>query len=287
MPRRINGYSSRWQVAGGNIFLQPATCYLQPVNFGKMNITATRVPLDSILFLRALFLNEINAQVRYNACHERGWSDSYIIKDQDQIIGYGSVKGNENREARDTVFEFYIIPTFRHLSNRAFAALLNSSRALFIECQSNDSLLSSMLYQFAENINAPVVLFEDNIATQLAPAEVSFRAREQEDIIFEHQFEPVGNCVLEKNKEVVATGGFFLHYNFPYADLFMEVKENYRKMGLGSFLVQELKKQCYLSGRVPAARCNAENSASRACLEKAGFRIAGHLLLGTVDLSQR
>jgi GNAT superfamily N-acetyltransferase len=248
-----------------------------------MNITATRVPLDNILFLRALFLNEINAQVRYNACHERGWSDSYIIKDQDQIIGYGSVKGNENREARDTVFEFYIIPTFRHLTTRAFNVLLNSSRGVYIECQSNDSLLTSMLHQFAQNINAPVVLFEDHIATQLAPGEVIFRVRAQEDHIFEHHTEPVGNWVLEKNKDVVATGGFLLHYNFPYADLFMEVEENHRKQGLGSYLVQELKKQCYLSGRVPAARCNAENTASRACLEKAGFLIAGYLLLGKIN----
>ena len=50
---------------------------------------------------------------------------------------------------------------------------------------------------------------------------------------------------LELNKEVVATGGFPLHYNIPFADLYMEVRKNCRKKGFGSFLIQELKKQCY------------------------------------------
>ena len=38
--------------------------------------------------------------------------------------------------------------------------------------------------------------------------------------------------------------------------MFMEVKEEHRGKGYGVFVVQELKKQAYLKGRVPAARCN-------------------------------
>ena len=85
------------------------------------------------------------------------------------------------------------------------------------------------------------------------------------------------------NNEVVATGGFLLHYNFPFADLYMEVRENDRRKGLGSYLIQELKTQCYLAGRIPAARCNINNVASKITLLKAGFQIAGFMLLGTVN----
>lgn len=90
--------------------------------------------------------------------------------------------------------------------------------------------------------------------------------------------------VLEINKQVVATGGFLLHYNMPFADLYMEVEESYRKKGLGSFLIQELKRQCYLAGRVPAARTGLDNIASQATLTKAGLKIAGFMLLGHVTL---
>ncbi len=84
----------------------------------------------------------------------------------------------------------------------------------------------------------------------------------------------------------MATGGFFLHYNMPFADLYMEVKEDCRKKGLGSFLIQELKKQCYLTGRVPAARTGMENVASKATLIKAGLKIAGFILLGELKMQR-
>src|SRR5262245_20374521 len=101
--------------------------------------------LKEILQLRNLFLQEHNFQIRYNACHERGWSDSYIISANNENIGYGSVKGNNDHHDRDTIFEFYILPPFRNLSSIAFQELLNSSKTIFIECQSNDLLLTAML----------------------------------------------------------------------------------------------------------------------------------------------
>ena len=48
-------------------------------------------------------------------------------------------------------------------------------------------------------------------------------------------------------------------------------------------IVQELKKEAYHIGRVPAARCNVKNYISRLTLMKAGLRPCGFLLLGTVN----
>jgi GNAT superfamily N-acetyltransferase len=247
-----------------------------------MKIEATKTTLKEILSLRNLFLQECNFQIRYNASHERGRTDSFLITAESTPIGYGSTKGNENPAERNTVFEFYIVPSFRRLSSGAFAKLLSISKASFIECQSNDTLLTSMLYEFGQNINANVFLFKDQTATSLHLNNVKFRKRDDDDIIFEHKLEPEGDYVLESNGEIVATGGFLLHYNLPFADLYMEVREDCRQQGLGSFLLQEVKKQCYLSGRVPAARCDIENIASRATLQKAGLTVAGFLLSGAV-----
>ncbi len=182
-----------------------------------MNFKAHKTELQAILPLRNLFLQETNFQIRYNACHERGWTASYLLTSDEVEIGYGSIKGQEIAD-RDTIFEFYLIPPFRKFSSLVFPELIAASGARFIECQSNDVLLTSMLFEFAQNINSDVVLF----------------------------------------------------------------KENFRRKGLGSFILQELKKACYLSGRVPAARTSIQNKASRAALLKAGLRICGFMLKGDI-----
>jgi RimJ/RimL family protein N-acetyltransferase len=81
---------------------------------------------------------------------------------------------------------------------------------------------------------------------------------------------------------VVATGGFLSHYNPPYGDIYMEVAEPFRRMGFGSYLIQELKRVCCEAGKKPAARCNPDNLASRRALEKAGLLPCGHFLVGEV-----
>jgi GNAT superfamily N-acetyltransferase len=60
------------------------------------------------------------------------------------------------------------------------------------------------------------------------------------------------------------------------------VREDRRRRGIGSLLIQEAKKACYLAGRIPASRCDFTNAASRATLTKAGMRICGQVLKGRV-----
>ena len=115
--------------------------------------------------------------------------------------------------------------------------LLRSSKAAFIECQTNDILLTSLLYQYGQNVKSNVILFEENFTTDLKQNTVLFRKRNDSDVLFKHHSEPVGDYVLETDGHIVATGGFLLHYNMPFADLYMEVEERYRKKGFGSFLI--------------------------------------------------
>ena len=64
--------------------------------------------------------------------------------------------------------------------------------------------------------------------------------------------------VVEADGSVVTTGGAYYHYNPPYGDIFMEVSEPARRQGFGSYLVQEVKRVCYETGKKPAARCAPE-----------------------------
>ncbi|HEV7521516.1 MAG TPA: GNAT family N-acetyltransferase, partial [Candidatus Angelobacter sp.] len=217
----------------------------------------------------------------YNACHERGWTDSYLLKIDDINVGYGAIKGQEIK-GRDTIFELYVIPPYKKFAGPLFRELISSSGARYIECQSNDLWLSAMLYEFSRDIRSDVVLFEWHSVTEFKIPDAMARPRRADDPIFEHTVEPLGDYVLEVKGEIVATGGFMLHYNVPFADLYMEVRPDCRRHGYATFILQALQKECYLAGRVPAARCPIENIASRAALTKAGLRVCGFMQLGNI-----
>lgn len=247
-----------------------------------MDVHITKASLNEILPLRALFLQENNFQIRYNACHERGWSDSYLIRADGINIGYGSVKGKDDLALRDAIFEFYLLPAWRNNTNLIFQQLIEASQAIFVECQSNCALITSMLYESTANISSDVILFEDGPVTTLNIPGAVFREWLEGDSLFEHKSEPEGSHVIEVNSAIIATGGFLLHYNKPFADLYMEVRQDQRRKGYGSFLIQEVKKACYEAGRVPAARCDISNKASKATLLRGGLKIAGYMLSGEI-----
>jgi GNAT superfamily N-acetyltransferase len=245
-----------------------------------VTIRATKTALQAILPLRAVFLQETNVQIRYNASHERGWTDSWLLTISGVEVGYGAIKGLNNIRARDSIFEFFVGPPFRKHASALFRELLAASGVAYIECQSNDWLLTACLFEHARNIEANVVLFEDHGITEHIVPGAAVRRRHDADRIFPHTGEPVGDYVVVFDDEVVATGGFLCHYNVPFADLYMEVRADRRRRGFGTLVLQEVKNACYLAGRVPAARCDLKNTASRATLNKAGMRVCGFMLIG-------
>jgi len=243
-----------------------------------MDIKVIPVALADIQPLRSLFLHESNFQFIYDKCHLYDWADTYLFLVNGQKVGYGAVWGQSKREDRDAIFEFYILPPFRAKANYIFPELKAVCGATFIECQSNDALLTAMLYEYAHSINAEAILFEEHYTTQLQVPGVVFGKKRLED---PNRYN-VGNYTLEIDGEEVAEGGLMLNYNLPYADIYMSVKEGMRQKGLGSLIVQELKKEAYLQGRVPAARCNIKNQASKATLLKAGLKCCGFVLKGSL-----
>jgi GNAT superfamily N-acetyltransferase len=237
-----------------------------------------KTQLNQVSDLRALFLKEGGFQFIHNKCHAYGWADVYLITDRGVSIGYSSVWGKDNRQDRDTIFEFYLIPDYRKYTSSIFSHVTKVSGVPFIECQTNDSLLAAMTFTHASDIHAQSVLFEDDSETNFRINGITFN---KQPYTTNHP-DDRGGYVLDKDGEVMATGGFLVNYNHPYADIYMDVKEPFRQRGLGSLMVQELKKEIYKTGFVPAARCNVKNHASRATILKAGFRVCGYLLEGKI-----
>lgn len=236
-----------------------------------MRIAARPVGVEEIALWRDLYRQEMNCQIVHDNMHaRRGWTEEFLLEIDDAAVGYGSILIAGPWTGTRTLFEFFVAPPWRMRVFDLFDALRDACHADGMEVQSNDALITVMLHVFAREIRSDSVIFEDRMTTALAVDGVTLVQRG----------EPDNDWALELDGEAAATGGILYHYNRPYGDIYMEVKEPFRRRGLGSYLVQELKRICYERGSVPGARCNPENVASRRTLQKAGFVPFAHILIG-------
>jgi GNAT superfamily N-acetyltransferase len=256
---------------------------VEPSREDPVKIVVSPVPLEEILPLRVLYRREMDCQIVHDSLPGRGFGDLYLIRADGRVAGYGFVMGDRG-EPRDNIREFFVLPAHRGSALRLFRELVAVSQARTVQAQTNDILLALMLYDCTTRITSDTILFHDALTTSLSFPGVTTRKVEEVDkaLIFEHKVEPVGDWVIEEDGEVVATGGIMLHYNPPYGDLYMEVDEPFRRRGFGSYLIQELKRVCYEMGRIPAARCDVVNVASRATLQKAGLLPCARILKGVL-----
>ena len=246
-----------------------------------MKIEVSRVEVNEITPLRELFRQEMNCQIVHDSFLRRGFSDPYLIRMEGRVAGYGLVA---NQHDPDTVDEFYTMPAYRAAPLPMFRQLLEVSQAARIRAQTNDRLMLLMLYDCAANITSDVIVFEDAFTTHLScPAGMlrKVTAADKERLA-EQKLDPGSDWLIESEGIPVATGGVTFHYNPPYGDIYMGVAEPYRQRGCGSFMVQELKRMAHEIGKIPAARCNVSNVASRKTLQKAGMLPCARLLVGDV-----
>jgi GNAT superfamily N-acetyltransferase len=244
-------------------------------------VAASPTEFTRIRRWRDMYRLEMNCQIIHDSLHERdGWTQEYLFTVGETPVGYGSLAKGGPWSDRPALYEWYVVPTQRTLMFELFQALMAASHAVDIEVQSNDPVATVMLHTFAQDVTSESILFEDALLTAYQPLGAIFRAPtplEAPDEPAEH----LRWCgVVELDGKMAASGGILFHYNRPFGDIYMEVKETFRGRGLGPFVVQELKRVCYEGGHVPAARCNPNNVASRRALQKAGFVPCGHILKG-------
>lgn len=241
------------------------------------------MPLDAILELRAEYRRELACQIVHDSWHERGFTTAYLLRLDGRTVGYGSV-GRAPRDAEDTVKEFFLVQDARGSALPLFRELVAASGARRVEAQTNDALLFLMLLDCADGISSSTILFADGLTTQHAPPGASFRplTAAEREAVRPHAREGGGEYGVEAGGVVVATGGLAFHYNPPYVDLYMEVAPEHRRRGIGSYLVQELKRVAYALDRVPGARCAESNVASRRTLERAGMFPCARIVEGVI-----
>jgi GNAT superfamily N-acetyltransferase len=252
-----------------------------------MSLQVHRVELREIERLRDMYRHEMHCQVLFDSIHGRpGWTHEYLITEGDSKVGYASVAVGGPWTEKPTVYEYFLLPQHRRRIFDAFVALLTASGATEIETQSNGVLLPVMLHTFAPTVTSESILFHDKVATAHTLPDTVFRRATPEDAgpMAEQQLDAGAGWLVVVRGVVAGAGDILFHYNRPYGDIYMAVGESFRRRGIGTYLVQELKRVCYEGGSVPAARCNPGNIASRQTLQRAGFVPCGHILTGTVVL---
>ena len=243
-----------------------------------MDIQVARAELDQVLPLKERYREEAGCQVVRDSLLWRGLAEPWLVRVAGHVAGYGAL-GKTHFPGR--VIEFHLLPRFRRDTLRVASAFLGATGADGIEAQTNLPGMVDLLYSFARDVQEEYILFDDGNGPRRSgdalrlPAG-SLRPRAGGDR------GPEGEWVVEWNGRVVGAGGLQTHYNPPFADVHMEVVEEARRQGIGGWMVQELARVCREQGRVPAARCEPENHASRRALERGGLRPCGRLLTGTV-----
>jgi len=250
-----------------------------------MPITVLRVAHSEIASMRDAFRREMNGQIVHDSIHSRrGWTLEYLLADGGTTVGYGSVAVAGPWRDKPTVYEFYVVPERRSRAFALFDAFLDASRPQAFEVQTSDTLSTVIVLTYARDIGSERVVFRDHETTTHVMSGVTLeRVTPREDIetaIAERQ--GGGEWVVEIDGAVVAKGGVLFHYNPPYGDVYMDVEEPFRQRGIGTYLVQELKRICYELGAIPSARCSTTNVASRRTLQKAGFVPFAHILFGSM-----
>jgi GNAT superfamily N-acetyltransferase len=241
------------------------------------------VPAESVLSLRTRHREEMNCQIVHDSIHRRpGWTVTYRLDAGGNIVGFGSVAVAGPWKNQPTLLEFYLLPEHRGHAFALFETLLAAAKPQRFEIQSNDVLPFIMAHTYGRDIASEKIVFRDAVISTLPNNGVLLRrtTSDADDRRCQEQRSGSSDWTLELNGVAIGRGGFAFHYNLPYADVYMEIDEPYRQRGFGSYFVQELKRECYERGAVPAARCSPENAASFRTLQRAGFVPFAHILIG-------
>jgi GNAT superfamily N-acetyltransferase len=253
-----------------------------------MHIECAVTQLSAIQQLRDIYRHEMHCQIMFDSLHVRpGWTTPYVLTIDGAPAGYGAVAHAGPWKDKSTIFEFFVLPAHRQRMFRLFSTLVAACGTRRVETQTNSPFLGVLIHALCPSVVAEAILYEDRMTTshrvpgagvrRVTPgdaAEIAARGLDGGE---------QSKWLVQLGGDIAGTGGVLYHYNRPYGDLFMGIGEPFRRRGLGALLIQELKRICYEGGSIPSARCNVDNLASRATLQKAGFAPCGTIVTGTIS----
>ncbi len=184
--------------------------------------------------------------------------------------------------------EFYLVDAYVPNSEGIFQTIIRDHSIHTIYCKSFDALLLDCCLQQAVSHQAIGCLFRDYYSTNdyslnglnsrfATLADYSFLLQ-QKDGLYEtpeelHQFVSGRNVLMYMNNEDLYGCGYLIqvHPEWDYYDIGMWVNPRFRKQGIATGIISDLKQRCLQNNWIPICGCAYENTASRKTLEKNGF----------------
>jgi GNAT superfamily N-acetyltransferase len=224
------------------------------------------------------------------------WESVIIGKSQCYIIIYNGKKaGHFFVDSKRTLVQFYIFREYFIHAPEIFEYLISNDIAENAAVSTKETEFLSLCLDYQKSISIDSYLFTDNkdIKYELANfKDVSFRLAKSNDIgtiktKCDPAFEGYYEDLIENNQLFVLYSGDILlgigefrisKSNEQYGDIGMIVTEQYRRKGVGTYIITQLKEHCYRNNLKPVASCNHTNIASKKTLEKSGF-ISNHRII--------
>lgn len=249
-----------------------------------MRIESKPVPLSdpALCRLRSLYFQSLyEPQDFYSESLSRK-AIAWLLFEDGEVPGYFLLSA-----ADSMLLEFFV--TDERRARDAFDFLLMSHRVSHATCKTSDALLLSLCLANAVQVRMIAFLFSSHDVGRFREKHtVKVRTVQSADIgaiqsindgFFDSDDE-IGTYVRSANLLLYEEDGDLLGIGLiqpvvcglPYRDLGMLVNPSRRREGIGKYIVTHLLALCVSRGLRPICCCDAQNIASRACLEAAGFR---------------
>lgn len=239
-------------------------------------------PTDPILSqLRASYLDSLaEPQDMYSESLIRG-AANYVLGKESEPVGHFAISD------AGTLLEFHVID--ERLAQPAFDKIFREHLVERALCKSSDSRLLAFC-RLRAKCERPIAFLFTTVDDVSVPENAKFRVRaaQRADLyqivaIDDGFFDTVGEILdhiensrlllYEEDQELIACGLLQpVIEGRIYRDLGMLVKPSRRRQGIGTHVIRHLKAACLDQGLRPICCCDIENTASRRCLQAAGFR---------------
>ena len=165
---------------------------------GSVGIEIVGADAPAMREWRERYRRDMNCQIVHDSWHARGFTSISVLRLDGREVGSGAVAGDPG-QPKDTVKEFFVEPAHRGAALGLLGSFIAATGARWIEAQTNDPLLSVLIFDCASELASKTILFADAFISSIPAGDGRFRrlTEAEREGAFPHTTEPVGDWGVE------------------------------------------------------------------------------------------
>ncbi|MGH4123442.1 MAG: GNAT family N-acetyltransferase [Clostridium sp.] len=218
-----------------------------------------------------------------------GRSECYKIIYDEKVAGHFFVNSSK------TLVQFHVSKEYFTYAEEIFEYVIKSEIVGNAAVSTKEPEFLSLCLDYQKSVVTDSYLFIDNkkikyelegfknLSFILAKTVDIETIKNKCDVAFDGYYEDLIEndqiFVLYDDSSLLGIGEFrIMKSNKKFGDIGMIVAEEYRRKGVGTYIITKLKEHCYNNNLKPMACCDIKNTASKKTLEKSGF-ISNHRIM--------